>query len=137
MTKLNITTATAALIVAASAAGHQLVEVNARELIKTHNALSTKRIAEIVETLNKPKATRRIRSERVIEAGTRGFNISSKVWLESVRTATGISVHPSNINKLKAHAKAIGVSSAGTDQVAICQLIVEAGLTPKVEEVAA
>lgn len=125
---LNITTATAALIAAASAAGFTLDNDKARELVKTNNIKSNKRVAETVATLGKKKATRRIRSERVIEAGPRGFRVDSKAWLDSVKKAEGIAVHPSNINKLKFHAKALGVSSAGTDQVALCKSIVDAGL---------
>ena len=127
---LNIATATAALIVAAANLGKTLTEDEARALVKTHNVKSNKRVLEVAEKAAKPKATRRIRSERVISAGPRGFRFTSKAWLDSVKAAEGIAVHPSNINKLKAHAKAMGVSAAGNDMVAMAKLITEAGLTP-------
>ena len=136
---LNITTATSALIAAAAALGVTLTNDEAKALVKTNNIKSTKRVNEVAAKVAKPKAPRRIRSERVIEAGPRGFRFTSKAWLDAVSAASGIAVHPSNINKLKAHAKAIGVSSAGTDMTAMCKLISDAGLTPPVaaEEAAA
>ena len=135
---LNIATATAALIAAAGALGKTLTEAEAKALVKTENIKSNKRVNEVAAKVAKPKATRRIRSERVIEAGPRGFRFTSKAWLDSVKQAAGIAVHPSNINKLKAHAKALHVSSAGTDMAAICKLIVDAGLTvPEAAETAA
>lgn len=132
---LSIAAATQAVLTAALAAGHTITEDKARDLVKTANAKSMKRVNEIVEGLSK-KQTRRIRSTRVIEAGKRGFNVKSKVWLDSVKAADGIATHPSNLPKLKYHAKAMGVSSAGTDMKALCEAIAAAGLTPA-EEAAA
>lgn len=133
---LSIAAAATALIAACSALGKEITEDQARAAVKTGNVKSMKRVNETAEKLAKPK-TRRIRSERVIEAGPRGFRFTSKSWLDSVQAASGIAVHPSNINKLKAHAKAMNVSSAGTDMEAMCKLIVDAGLTPPEAEAAA
>lgn len=120
---LSITAAVAALVAAASAAGHTITEDKAREMVKANSIKSMKRVTEAVASLSKP---RRIRSERIIEAGPRGFRFDSKAWLSSVRTQSGIAVHPSNLPKLKAHAKSVGVSAAGTDSVAIAALIAAA-----------
>ena len=67
----------------------------------------------------------RIRSERRIEAGPRGFRFGEK-WIESVKSGTGVAVHPTYLAKLKAHAKAVGVSSAGKDPVALAALVASA-----------
>lgn len=131
---LNIAQATSALVAAALAAGHTITEDKARELVKTNKIASNKRIAEAVEQLAKPKRQGRIRTERVIEAGPRGFTFKSKVWQEAVASASGIALHPFFLPKLKAHAKSVNVSSAGTDAAAICAAI---NAAPVVEEQAA
>lgn len=72
-------------------------------------------------TAVEPK-THNYRSERRIEPGPRGFRFSEK-WIESVKNLDGVAVHPTNIAKLKAHAKELGVSAAGKDPLAIAQNI--------------
>jgi hypothetical protein len=120
---LNIATATAALIAAAAEAGHTLTETKARELVKTNKIASNKRVAEAVEALGKKK-TRRIRSERIIEAGPRGFRVDSKAWLDSIRSVEGIAVHPSNLPKLRFHAEQLGVKMTD-DQVALAKAVAQ------------
>lgn len=44
---------------------------------------------------------------RIVEAGPRGFRFGRK-WNESVQAGQGIALHPNHINKLKAHAEAVG-----------------------------
>lgn len=54
------------------------------------------------------KKARKPRGEvRIVEAGPRGFRFGRK-WNESVQAGEGIAVHPNHINKLKAHAEAVG-----------------------------
>jgi hypothetical protein len=66
-----------------------------------------------------------VRSERVLAAGPRGFRFG-KAWTKAVKSIGGIAVHPVYLQKLKAHAKAVGVSAAGKDPVAICQRVAAA-----------
>lgn len=94
-------------------------------MAKTTNAkTASKKTAKKVAA---PAAARpsRIRSERRIEAGPRGFRFGEK-WIESVKSGTGVAVHPTYLAKLKAHAKAVGVSSAGKDPVALAALVASA-----------
>lgn len=73
----------------------------------------------------KIKTVKNVRSTRVIEAGPRGFRFS-KAWTKAVKQCAGIAVHPVYLQKLKAHAKEVGVSAAGKDPVAICQRVAAA-----------
>ena len=117
---LTVAAAVAALMAAAKTAGHPLTQDAATELVRKNSIKSMKRVNETAAGLGR---TPRYRSERVIEQGKRGFNFTSPVWQDSIRTQTGIAVHPSNVNKLKQHAKEAGVSSAGNDRVAIAKAI--------------
>jgi hypothetical protein len=56
-----------------------------------------------------------IRSERVVEAGPRGFRFGP-TWCKAVKSKTGIAAHPTYLPKLKAHAKELGVSAAGKQE---------------------
>jgi hypothetical protein len=56
-----------------------------------------------------------IRSERVIEAGPRGFRFG-ETWNTAVKSQSGIAIHPTYFLKLKAQAKELGVSAAGKQE---------------------
>jgi hypothetical protein len=105
----------AQLLQAARDAGATGTDESIKKKINEAKAKSFKRVKELFA---KASAPRRIRSERVIEAGPRGFRFG-KVWNDSVKAGSGIAVHPTYLAKLKAHAKAVGVSSAGSDAAAI------------------
>lgn len=98
-------------------------------MAKTTNAkTASKKTAKTAKKVAAPAAAARpsrIRSERRIEAGPRGFRFGEK-WIESVKSGTGVAVHPTYLAKLKAHAKAVGVSSAGKDPVALAALVASA-----------
>lgn len=57
----------------------------------------------------------RIRSERIIEVGPRGFRFGP-TWCKAVKSQSGIAAHPTYLPKLKAHAKELGVSAAGKQE---------------------
>jgi hypothetical protein len=63
-----------------------------------------------------------VRSTRIVEAGPRGWRFG-KTWNQLVKKQQGIAVHPAFINKLKAHAKVVGVSAAGKDPRVIAERI--------------
>lgn len=67
-----------------------------------------------------------VRSERVIEAGPRGFRFG-KAWTKAVKQQAGIAVHPVYFEKLKAHAKEVGIKgNLGKDPAALCQRVAAA-----------
>jgi hypothetical protein len=68
------------------------------------------------------KTVQTVRSTRVIEAGPRGFRFG-KTWTKLVKKQEGIAVHPTYLLKLKAHAKAVGVSSEGKNPKTIAARI--------------
>jgi hypothetical protein len=73
---------------------------------KTAKKSSTKKASG--KTPSGEKKARKPRGEvRIVEAGPRGFRFGRK-WNEAVQAGEGIAVHPNHINKLKAHAEAVG-----------------------------
>jgi hypothetical protein len=74
---------------------------------------------------SKIRTVQNVRSTRVIEAGPRGFRFG-KAWTKQVKAVAGMAVHPTYLPKLKAHAKAVGVSAAGKDPVAIATRVAAA-----------
>jgi hypothetical protein len=60
------------------------------------------------KTEKKGRSARKPRGEpRIVEAGPRGFRFGRK-WNESIQAGEGVALHPNHINKLKAHAEAVG-----------------------------
>jgi hypothetical protein len=56
----------------------------------------------------KGRTPRKPRGEvRIVEAGPRGFRFGRK-WNESIQAGEGVALHPNHINKLRAHAEAVG-----------------------------
>lgn len=114
----------AQLVAAALVAAPSVTAEFAKELINSNKLRSFKRVTETFAELEvkatpakkakepKAKAPARIRSERIIEAGPRGFRFG-EVWNMSVKAGTGVALNPSNINKLKAHAATLGLSTKG------------------------
>lgn len=106
------------LVAAASAiVGKSMDETAIRATLKAENVKSQKRIVEVFTPLATP-TQHRYRSERIIEAGPRGFRFSDK-WKESVKSGSGIAVHPSNLPKLMQHADSVGVLANVTEMTPV------------------
>jgi hypothetical protein len=143
---LNISAATAALIAAVKEVKEfDLDETRAEQLVREHNIKSQKKAEEVAQTVRRPSANKgRIRTERVIEPGPRGFRFHGK-WNESVASGEGIALHPFYWPKLKAHAAAFDIKVAPAKKYdaemakELCEKIVKAGgpEVPVAEEMAA
>jgi len=108
-------------------------EAAARELIKKNEVRSFKRLGEVVAKylakIAKNGGQLRVakyRSKVVHNEGKRGFQFGPK-WLASVKSGSGIAVHPSNMPKLLKTAEKFNVKvpAAGT-QVEIAAAIAKA-----------
>lgn len=93
---------------------------------------STKTARKSTRTAAKKTAAKRvspnkgvIRSERVIEAGPRGFRFGP-TWNKAVKSQSGIAIHPTYLPKLQAQAKELGIKNPGKDPVALCAKVAAA-----------
>lgn len=124
-----------ALVAAAVAIVPSFTEDQAKKLINEHKARSFKKITELftplipvevkAEKKVKTEKSARIRTVRTVTPGPRGFRFGDK-WMDSVRSATGIAVHPTHFNKLKAQASALGIPADGVDAVSLAKAIAKA-----------
>lgn len=117
------------LVAAAVAIVPSFTEDQAKKLINENKARSFKKITELFTPLipvevkvEKKEKIARIRTVRTVTPGPRGFRFGDK-WMDSVRSATGIAVHPTHFNKLKAQASALGISADGVDAVSLAKAI--------------
>ena len=126
----------AQLVAAAVAIVPSFTEDQAKKLINENKARSFKKITELFTPLipvevkvEKKEKIARIRTVRTVTPGPRGFRFGDK-WMDSVRSATGIAVHPTHFNKLKAQASALGISADGVDAVSLAKAISAAPVAP-------
>lgn len=124
------------LVAAAVAIVPSFTEDQAKKLINENKARSFKKITELFTPLipvevkvEKKEKIARIRTVRTVTPGPRGFRFGDK-WMYSVRSATGIAVHPTHFNKLKAQASALGISADGVDAVSLAKAISAAPAAP-------
>lgn len=124
------------LVAAAVAIVPSFTEDQAKKLINENKARSFKKITELFTPLipvevkvEKKEKIARIRTVRTVTPGPRGFRFGDK-WMDSVRSATGIAVHPTHFNKLKAQASALGISADGVDAVSLAKAISAAPVAP-------
>ena len=82
---------------------------------KTRTARSARKTAGSKTAAKVSSRKGQIRSERVIEAGPRGFRFGP-TWNKAVKSKSGIAIHPTYLPKLKAQAKELGVSATGKQE---------------------
>jgi hypothetical protein len=107
-----------------AAEGEKIPAADAGGSKKARTKSSSKKAASGKATAKSEKKPRAPRGEvKVVEAGPRGFRFGRK-WNESVQAGEGIACHPAHINKLKAHAEAVGYKgSLDVDAAKLCAAI--------------